>query len=87
MRPGEHCDAGANSDSTPFRLCDVTFRRQGAIFDSARNPIHILAKADHVALTFTTQKNGVKGEVIGTRCSGHATGCAVCHLLHRVAYL
>ena len=30
MQPGEHCDAGANSDSTPFHLCDVTFWRQGA---------------------------------------------------------
>ena len=25
LRPGEYCNAGADNDSTPFRLCDVTF--------------------------------------------------------------
>ena len=87
MRPGEHCDAGVHNDSAPFRLCDVTFRRRGATFNTACDSIQQLATADHVALTFTTQKNGVKGEVIGTRRSGHATGCAVRRMLHRVAYL
>ena len=87
LRPGEHCDAGASNDSAPFRLCDVTFRRRQRVFDSTIDPLTTLATADHVALTFTTQKNGVKGEAIGTRRSGHRTGCAVRRLLSRVAYL
>ena len=87
LRPGKHCNAGADNDSAPFRLCDVTVRRGSQVFNTTTDPLDLLATADHVVLTFTTQKNGVKGEAIGTRRSGHPTGCAVCCMFSRVAYL
>ena len=87
MRPGEYCCAGRNNTSEAFRLRNVTFRRNKRTLDAHRNTLGRLQRADHVALTFTKQKNGVKGEAIGTRRSGHPTGCAVLRILHRVAYL
>lgn len=87
MRPGEYCCAGSNNTSEAFRLRDVTFRYRNRTLDAHRDSLTSLHRAEHVALTFTTQKNGVKGEAIGTRRSGHQTGCAVLRILNRVAYL
>ena len=78
MRPGEYCNSGSAADeSHPFRLCDVTFRRDNRVFNAFSTPLAELISANHVALTFTTQKNGIKGEVIGQRASRHPTACPV----------
>ena len=39
------------------------------------------------SLTFTTQKNGVRGEVIGLACSGDPYLCPVQAIIRRVLYL
>ena len=87
MRPGEYCDAGNDDTSTPFRLCDVVFRNNSNQYDAINTKLNILETCNHVALTFTEQKNGVKGECIGHRASEHATACPVRRIPHRVAYL
>ena len=87
LRPGEYCDGGDESDSTPFRLRDVTFyignRRVSALTASAQQ----IRDATYVSLFFTTQKNGIKGEAIGHGKSGHPTACPVQRIGARVRYL
>ncbi|KAL7562531.1 hypothetical protein ACA910_008237 [Epithemia clementina (nom. ined.)] len=70
LRPGEY--TGTTTDNTPFRLADI----QVAI-GSRHLPWHTaltanLLAATSVSYTFTSQKNGVHGEVINHSCSGHA---------------
>ena len=50
------------SDSSPFRLSDVTFSVGRTVFDTSNFTDNDLAAATFVNLTFTTQKNGVQGE-------------------------
>ncbi|KAL7523299.1 hypothetical protein ACHAWF_000463, partial [Thalassiosira exigua] len=46
-----------------------------------------LLQARFGSLTFTEQKNGVRGEVIGLECSGDPYLCPVKALVRRVFYL
>ena len=57
LRPGEY--TGTKSDSSPFRLSDVTFSVGHTVFDTETVTDNNLAAATFVILTFTTQKNGV----------------------------
>jgi hypothetical protein len=84
-RPGEYTIP--TGDNSPFRLCDVTFyvgqRRVIAPTATADN----LARATFVTLTFTTQKNCVRGEVIGLGLSGDPFVCPVASVASRVQHL
>ena len=60
LRPGEY--TGTKSDSSPFRLSDVTFSVGRTVFDTSTATNNDLATATFVILTFTTQKNGVREE-------------------------
>ena len=62
LRPGEY--AGAKSESTPFRMCNITFSCGRSVFDHTSDEEDLCA-ATMVMLLITTQKNGVKGEVVG----------------------
>ena len=57
--PGEY--TGTKSDRTPFCLSDVTFSVGRTVFDTATATDNELAAATFVILTFSTQKNGVRG--------------------------
>lgn len=46
-----------------------------------------LDAASHVALEFTTQKNGVQGELVGLGHSGHAFFCPVKAAVARLKHL
>ena len=59
--PGKY--TGSKSDSTPFRMCDVTFSCGCSVFDHGADERDLLASI-MVMLVFTTQKNDVKGEVL-----------------------
>ena len=63
LRPGEY--TGTKSDSSPFRLSDVTFSVRRTVFNTESATDNNLASATFVILTFTTQKHGVRGEKIG----------------------
>ncbi len=68
LRPGEYTDSA--SDTTPFTLADVQlFCGQQRLDLATASPANIMS-ATFASLTFTTQKNGVRGEVIGLSHSG-----------------
>jgi hypothetical protein len=46
-----------------------------------------LNRVTFVTLTFTTQKNGVRGEIIGHARSSHLYACPVISVVNRVRYL
>jgi hypothetical protein len=50
-------------------------------------PDNELTLVNFVALEFTNQKNGVRGELVGLGRSGHPTWCPVLALINRVKHL
>jgi len=85
LRPGEH--TATPSDTAPFRLADVRLSTGGVYFDlwTATDTQH--DAATFVSLTFTTQKNGVRGEVIGLGVSGNPDLCPVRSIVRRIKHL
>jgi hypothetical protein len=84
LRPGEYC---SSSESHPFRLCDVQLFIGNDRLDPLTCDIADLDRVTFVTLTFTTQKNGVRGEIIGHARSGHPFACPVISVVSRVRYL
>ena len=84
MRPGEHT---YSSNNTPFRLQDVQLFCGQTPLDPMTATNVQLDRADAVSLTFTTQKNGVKGEVMSHGTTGDPRLCPVKSVVRRVKYL
>ena len=86
LRPGEYTDT--NSESTPFTLGDVQlWIGPNHRLDLKTATAAELRTATFATLTFTTQKNGVRGEVIGLGLSGDPLLCPVGALVRRILYL
>ena len=85
LHPGEY--TGTKSDSSPFRLSDVTFSVGRTVFDTETATANNLASATFVILTFTTQKNGVRGDKIGHGATGDPLLCPKEALRRRVMHL
>ena len=83
LRPGEYTD----NDNTPFRLDDVQLFIGDTRLHLLTAPIEQLRQARFASLTFTNQKNGIRGEVIGLACSGDPYLCPVQAIIRRVLYL
>ena len=83
LRPGEYTD----NNKTPFRLDDVQLFIGDTRIHLLTAPIEQLRQARFASLTFTNQKNGVRGEVIGLACSGDPYVCPVQAIIRRVLYL
>jgi len=87
LRPGEYTDNDGDTDKHPFLLEDVQLfigdTRLNLLTDSDAR----LKQARFASLTFTDQKNGVRGEVIGLACSGDPVLCPVKAIIRRVLYL
>ena len=64
-RPGEYALATEGSRSTPFCLRDVTFSTGSRQLDPFTASLPELASASFALLTYTNQKNSVRGEQIG----------------------
>ncbi len=73
LRPGEYTD----NDGDPFRLEDVQLFTGDTRLPLMTAPESELRLARFALLTFTTQKNGVRSEVIGLACSGDPYLCPV----------
>ena len=86
LRPGEYT-ASSSSDSQPFRLSDIKLRAAGRWINILTCPTAHLTHADYVTLEFTTQKNAVKGEVIGLGRSRHPVCCPVAAAARRILHL
>lgn len=86
LRPGEY--AATNSpDSAPFRLCDCHIFMGHQKLDIFGCPEAHLHAATFIGMEFSTQKNGVRGEVIGLTRSASHLWCPVAALVRRVLYL
>ena len=75
MRPGEYCDNGPSSH--PFLMRDVQLHVGSQKLVLAHESDAMIRAADFCGLTFTTQKSGVKGEVVGHSRSGALGACPV----------
>ena len=73
--PGEY--TGTTTDDQAFHLKDVTFFLGSRQLHNELSPNHNIVAAMAVTLTFTTQKNGVKGKVIAHACCGDPLCCLV----------
>ena len=86
LRPGEYTGTPRSHDDL-FRIQDV----QCWIGDRRIDPLLGTADELHavtfVSLTFTSQKNGVRGETIGHARSGHPFLCPVARLVSRLLAL
>lgn len=85
LRPGEY--TGTPSDTSPFRLCDARLSVGGCYLDPATCSDAALQSATFTSLTFTNQKNGVRGEVIGLGRSKDPNLCPVLAIIRRVLHL
>jgi len=85
LRPGEY--TGNPSDTTPFRLRDVALFVGAVRLDLRTASNQDIATATFATLEFTTQKNGVRGEVVGLGRSGDPHFCPVAALTSRVLHL
>jgi len=86
LRPGEYTHKASN-ENTPFRLQDVELeigRRRVLVTECSDED---LDAATFSKLTFTTQKNGVRGEVIGLGLSGLPHFCPVRAVVSRIKHL
>jgi hypothetical protein len=84
LRPGEYTIS--RGESTPFRNCDVQFRLGNRRLHPVTATAGEIRSATFVTLTFTTQKNGVRGEVIGLGRSGHPHLCPIISLGNRILH-
>ena len=87
LRPGEYCAGGTDTVSTPFNLRDIQFFVRDQPTQPTTASATTCAAATFVSLLFTTQNNGVKGELIGHGATGHPRACAVEAIRRRVAHL
>jgi len=85
LRPGEY--AGDTPTAHPFLLRDVRFFLGNLALHHATAPSDQLLNATFATLEFSTQKNGVRGEVIGLGRSGDPHFCPVLALARRVLHL
>ena len=86
LRPGKYTHNAAN-ETTPFCLCDVELeigRRRILVTECTDED---LDAATFSKLTFTSQKNGVRGEVIGLGLSGLPQFCPVRAVVNRIKHL
>jgi len=72
--PGKYTDS--NQEST-LRFYDVQLFIGQQRLDLLHDSIALILQARFASLTFTDQKNGVRGEVIGLGCSGDPYLCPV----------
>jgi hypothetical protein len=85
LRPGEYAYT-TNPDAAPFRLCDVHLLIHNRRLDIHTAQLDELPQVNYVALEFTTQKNGVRGEMVGLGLAGHPIWCPVKAIIRRVTH-
>ena len=85
LRPGEY--TGTTSDDTAFLLRDVQLFVGSRRLDLLLAPPTDLLAATAASLTFTTQKNGVRGEVVNHGRSGSPLCCPTLAIVRRLLHL
>ena len=87
LRPGEYAGTPKGAADDLFRLQDLGLWIGSRRLDVLTCPLPDLLAATFATLTFTSQKNGVRGETIGHGRSGHPTLCPVLRLASRAHHL
>jgi hypothetical protein len=85
LRPAEYLDGAGETRSQSFRLCDVSFEVDGTTIpatDASLNDVDV-NRYTRASLTFTDQKNAVKGEVIAHAATSDPILCP-CKVLARI---
>lgn len=85
LRPGEY--TASSSDTTPFQFQDIQLFLGNQRLNLSTATVAQLQAATFASLTFTDQKNGVRGEVIGLGRSGNPNLCPVVSLVRRICHL
>ena len=85
LRPGEY--TGTSKRSHPFRIPDVGLWVNDTQIQYPSASVADLSSVTFVSLTFVTQKNGNKGEVVGHGRSGHPFACPVLSIIRRLLHL
>ena len=85
LRPGEYADSP--SDSSPFCFADVQLFNGQRRLQLRSATVAQLQASTFASLTFTNQKNGVRGEVIGLGPSGQLHLCPTKALARRIEHL
>ena len=83
--PGEYCASSA--EAHPFRIQDLQLYQGATALQYLHTPAEELLAASSVHLTFTTQKNAVRGEVIAQGRSGDGFFCPVKAAARRLIHL
>jgi hypothetical protein len=86
LRPGEYAHTD-NPDAAPFRLCDVHLLIHNRRIHPYQASEQAFLRVTYIALEFTRQKNGIRGEMVGLCRTGHPLHCPVIALLNRVRHL
>ncbi len=85
LRPGEYA-CTSNPESCPFRVCDTHILINDRRLNHYTCSELELNAATTVALEFTNQKNGVRGELVGLGRSGHPQWCPVLAIVRRIKH-
>jgi hypothetical protein len=85
LRPGEY--TGTSSETQPFTFQDVSFYLGDLRLDKATATVEQLLAATFVTMEFTTQKNSVRGEIIGLGRSSDPHFCPVSAAARRIIHL
>lgn len=85
MRPGEYCNSSGQSH--PFKIQDVQFYQESCLLNHMTASEQSLQHCSFITLTFTTQKNAVRGERVGHAPSGDPLMCPVQALVRRILHL
>ncbi len=85
LRPGEYAFTN-NPDACPFRLCDLHLLRGSTRLSPYFATDAELDSATHIALEFTNQKNGTRGELVGHSRSGDPRWCPVQAAINRIKH-
>jgi hypothetical protein len=85
LRPGEYTSNA--QDSHPFTLQDVRMWVGQTSIDPLTAPFQVLDQVTFAALIFTTQKNAVRGEVIGHGRTNATFSCPTSAIIRRIKHL
>ena len=85
LRPGEYLYTAKGR--YPFTLGDIVLRLGAQEYTADTIPLQLLPLVTYAGLTFTMQKNGVPGEMIGLTRTGALLECPVRAVVRRVQHL
>jgi hypothetical protein len=87
LRAGEYTGRSSDPNSHPFRLSDVELWRGPSKINLSTAPDRLILGATRSYLTFSTQKNGIRGEKIGHATTQHPIINPTTALARRIIHL